>query len=89
MSEDDDLWPVVPSEIVADTLADPSVSAEVFSTVATLTVAIREDPGLAGSEQVGADLEVSCASETQVMTATEASRSFATVLDEAERGRRL
>ncbi|MER6001478.1 hypothetical protein ACIHFD_53635 [Nonomuraea sp. NPDC051941] len=57
MSEDDDLWPVVPSEIVADTLADPSVSAEVFSTVAALTVAICEDPWLAGSEQVGADLD--------------------------------
>ncbi|WP_157249404.1 hypothetical protein [Nonomuraea typhae] len=54
MSEDD-LWPVVPSEIVADTLADPSISAEVFSTVAALTVAICEDPWLTGSDQVGGD----------------------------------
>ncbi|MCA2187304.1 hypothetical protein [Nonomuraea cavernae] len=54
MSEDD-LWPVVPSEVVAETLADPSVSAEVFSTVAALTVAICEDPWLTASDQVGTD----------------------------------
>lgn len=55
MSADDDLWPVVPSEIVVDTLADPAVSAEVFSTVAALTVAICENPWLPGSDQIGAD----------------------------------
>ncbi|MER6827231.1 hypothetical protein ABT352_14705 [Streptosporangium sp. NPDC000563] len=55
MSEDDDLWPVLPSEMVADTLADPAVSAEVFSTVAALTVAICENPWLLGSNQLGAD----------------------------------
>ncbi|MEV1242539.1 hypothetical protein ACIBO2_22750 [Nonomuraea sp. NPDC050022] len=55
MSEDDNLRPVVPSEVVADTLADPSVSAELFSTVAALTVAICQDPWLTGSDQVGAD----------------------------------
>ncbi|WP_433515572.1 hypothetical protein ACQP2T_08160 [Nonomuraea sp. CA-143628] len=53
--DDDDLWPVVPSEIVAETLADPAVSADVFSAVAALTVAICEDPCLSGSEQVGPD----------------------------------
>ncbi|WP_030912156.1 hypothetical protein [Streptosporangium amethystogenes] len=55
MSEEDDLWPVLPSEMVADTLADPAVSAEVFSTVAALTVAICENPWLTGSNQLGAD----------------------------------
>ncbi|MEZ0073429.1 hypothetical protein [Planotetraspora sp. GP83] len=55
MSADDDLWPVIPSDLVGDTLADPAVSAEVFSTVAALTVAIRENPWLSGSDQVGAD----------------------------------
>ncbi|GAA3603387.1 hypothetical protein GCM10022419_104810 [Nonomuraea rosea] len=52
---DDDLWPVVPSEVVAEILADPRISAEVFSTVVALTVAICEDPWLPGSEQVGSD----------------------------------
>ncbi|MGP4105298.1 hypothetical protein [Nonomuraea sp. KM90] len=56
MSEDD-LWPVVPSEVVAETLAHPSVSPEVFSTVVALTVAICENPWLAGSEQVGLDAD--------------------------------
>ncbi|MEU7912578.1 hypothetical protein [Microbispora bryophytorum] len=51
----EDLWPVLPSEIVADTLADPVVPADVFSTVAALTVAICEGPWLAGSDQVGTD----------------------------------
>ncbi|GGS86290.1 hypothetical protein GCM10010156_51030 [Planobispora rosea] len=56
MSEDaDDLWPVLPSEIVADTLADPAVSAEVFSTVAALMVAICENPWLKDSEQLSTD----------------------------------
>lgn len=52
---EDDLWPVVPSEVVAETLADLSVSAEVFSAVAALTVAMCEDPWLTGSDQVGTD----------------------------------
>ncbi|GAA0949344.1 hypothetical protein [Nonomuraea longicatena] len=52
---DDDLWPVVPSEAVFDVLGDPSVSPEMFSTVAALTVAICEDPWLAGSGQLGTD----------------------------------
>ncbi|MEV4376920.1 hypothetical protein [Streptosporangium sp. NPDC049644] len=55
MSGDDDLWPVLPSEMVADALADPAVSAEVFSTVAALTVAICENPWLRGSNELGAD----------------------------------
>ncbi|MEU6410183.1 hypothetical protein [Microbispora sp. NPDC046933] len=54
-SDDEDLWPVLPSEIVADALADPAVPAEVFSAVAALTVAICEDPWLSGSDQVGTD----------------------------------
>ncbi|GIH69176.1 hypothetical protein [Sphaerimonospora thailandensis] len=53
--DDDDLWPVIPSEIVADTLADPAVSADVFSTVVALTVAICENPWLPESDQVGVD----------------------------------
>jgi hypothetical protein len=61
MREEDDLWPVVPSEIVADTLADPSVSAEVFSTVAALTVAIC-DPCLAAAQMAvaGGGLCIAC-----------------------------
>ncbi|WP_219471884.1 hypothetical protein [Nonomuraea rhizosphaerae] len=56
MNEDDgDLWPVVPSELVSETLSDMSVSAETFSTVVALTVALCEDPWLIGSEQVGSD----------------------------------
>jgi len=50
VSEDDpDLWPVLLSDVVGDVLADPRVSAEVFSAVVALTVAIAEDPWLPGS----------------------------------------
>jgi hypothetical protein len=52
---DGDLRPVIPSEIEADTLADPAVSAEVFSTVAALTVALCENPWLSESDQVSTD----------------------------------
>jgi hypothetical protein len=52
---EEDLWPVHPSEIVAETLADPNVSALVFSAVAALTVAIYEDPWLPESNHLGAD----------------------------------
>lgn len=55
MNDDDDLWPVEVSGTVSDTLADPSVSADVFSTVVALTVAICENPWLDGSNQVGSD----------------------------------
>jgi hypothetical protein len=53
--EEANLWPVVPSEMVSDTLADPKVSPEVFSVVAALTVEIRENPWLAGSDHLGED----------------------------------
>ena len=47
MSDDEDnTWPVLPSEIVDDTLSDPAVSPELFSVVAALTVAICENPWL-------------------------------------------
>lgn len=50
MTEDDrGLWPVLPSEAVGDTLADPAVPAAVFSAVAALTVEIAQDPWLPGS----------------------------------------
>lgn len=52
---EDDLWPVAVSETVSDTLAHPSVGAEVFSAVVALTVAICENPWLEGSSQVGSD----------------------------------
>ncbi len=53
--EDDGLWPVLPSETAADTLADPGVPAEMFSAVVALTVAICEDPWLESSTALGDD----------------------------------
>ena len=54
MSDDEaDLWPVIPSEVVGDTLSDPDVSPKLFSVVAALTVAICENPWLEGSNSVG------------------------------------
>ena len=51
MSEGDPgLWPVLLSEAVGDMLADPALSAERFSAVAALTVAIAQDPWLDGSQ---------------------------------------
>lgn len=51
MSDDEaDLWPVLLSEIVGDTLSDPDVSPALFSVVAALTVAICENPWLEGSD---------------------------------------
>ncbi len=56
MSEDHpDLWPVLLSEVVGEVLADPAVPAEVFSAVVALTVAIAEDPWLAGSSALEED----------------------------------
>ncbi|MER5641892.1 hypothetical protein ABT095_33770 [Kitasatospora sp. NPDC002227] len=48
MSEDD-LWPVEASDAVQDALEDPALSAELFSAVVALTVAIAEDPWLENS----------------------------------------
>jgi len=48
----DDVWPVEPSEAAADVLADPALPVEMFSTIVALTVAIAEDPWLAGSREV-------------------------------------
>ncbi|MER7671042.1 hypothetical protein ABTY61_21625 [Kitasatospora sp. NPDC096128] len=42
----EDLWPVEPSEAVQDALADPKLSAELFSAIVALTVAIAENPWL-------------------------------------------
>ncbi len=49
MSDDEDLWPVEPSEAVADALADPRLPADQFSKIVALTIAIAEDPWLPGS----------------------------------------
>lgn len=49
MSDDEDLWPVEPSEAVADALADPSLPVDQFATIVGLTVAIAQDPWLPGS----------------------------------------
>jgi hypothetical protein len=47
VSDDEaDLWPVLPSEIVEDTLSDLDVSPTLFSVVVALTVAILRTPGL-------------------------------------------
>ncbi|MFJ8473127.1 hypothetical protein [Kitasatospora sp. NPDC094011] len=45
----EDLWPVEPSEAVQDALADPKLSAEQFSAIVALTVAIAENPWLPAS----------------------------------------
>jgi len=50
-----DLWPVFPSEVVGDMLADPALSADRFSAVVELTVAICQDPWLAGSNGLEGD----------------------------------
>ena len=47
----EDVWPVEPSEAAADFLADPAVPITLFSTIVALTVAIAEDPWLAGSRE--------------------------------------
>lgn len=56
MSDDEaDLWPVLLSEIVGDTLSDPNVSPTLFSVVAARTVAICENPWLEGSNSLEDD----------------------------------
>lgn len=45
---DEDLWPVEPSQAVADALADPALPVELFSKIVALNVAIAEDPWLKG-----------------------------------------
>jgi hypothetical protein len=56
VSDDEaDFWPVLPSEIVEDTLSDLDVSPTLFSVVAALTVAICENPWLEGSNRVEND----------------------------------
>jgi hypothetical protein len=56
VSDDEaDLWPVLPSEIVEDTLSDLDVSPTLFSVVVALTVAICENPWLEGSNRVEND----------------------------------
>ena len=52
MSEEDPagLWPVLLSEAVGDMLADPELSADTFSAVVALTVAIARDPWLEASQ---------------------------------------
>lgn len=54
---DSGLWPVLLSEAVGDTLADPAVPAVVFSALVALTVAIAQNPWLEGSRvlEPGAD----------------------------------
>lgn len=48
----EDVWPVEPSEAAADVLADPALPVSQFSAIVALTVAIAEDPWLAGSREV-------------------------------------
>jgi hypothetical protein len=56
VSDDDPgLWPVLVSETVGDMLADPALSAELFSVVVALTVAIAQDPWLDGSQHLDDD----------------------------------
>ncbi|TJZ92745.1 hypothetical protein [Actinacidiphila oryziradicis] len=52
---DDDLWPVLPSDAVGATLADPALPGELFGAVVALTVAIAEDPWLKGSTPLEGD----------------------------------
>ncbi|MFI9239518.1 hypothetical protein [Streptomyces sp. NPDC053079] len=49
MSDEDDLWPVEPSPVVAAALADPALPVALFSKIVSLTVAIAQDPRLADS----------------------------------------
>jgi hypothetical protein len=46
---EEDLWPVTPSEAVAEALDDPALPVALFSKIVALTVAIAEDPWLTGS----------------------------------------
>ena len=56
VSDDEaDLWPVLLSEIVGDTLSDSDVSSALFSVVAALTVAVCENPWLEGSNSLEGD----------------------------------
>jgi hypothetical protein len=48
---EDDVWPVEPSPTAAEILADPALTAKQFSKIVALTVAITEDPWLAGSRE--------------------------------------
>jgi hypothetical protein len=50
--EEPDLWPVLPSETVGNTLEDPAVPAAVFSAVVALTVEIAQNPWLEGSQEL-------------------------------------
>ena len=50
--DEEDIWPVEPSEAAADVLADPALPVEMFSAIVALTVAIAENPWLAGSREV-------------------------------------
>jgi hypothetical protein len=53
VTEDDpELWPVLPSETVGDTLSDLAVPAAVFSAVVALTVAIAQNPWLDASQEL-------------------------------------
>lgn len=56
MSEEQpDLWPVHLSQVVGDALADPALSAAIFSAVAALTVAIAGAPWLEDSQNLEDD----------------------------------
>lgn len=49
VNDDDELWPVEPSQTVADTLADPRLPVDQFAKIVALTVALTQDPWLPGS----------------------------------------
>lgn len=54
-ARDDDLWPVIPSDVVGATLEDPALPAELLGTVVALTTAIARDPRLEGSTPLEGD----------------------------------
>jgi hypothetical protein len=45
-NDEEDVWPVEPSPTAAEILADPALTAEQFSKIVALTVAIAENPWL-------------------------------------------
>jgi hypothetical protein len=49
--DEGDVWPVEPSPTAAEVLADPLLTAEQFSKIVALTVAIAEDPWLTSSRE--------------------------------------
>ncbi|MGK5642864.1 hypothetical protein ACSNOK_31860 [Streptomyces sp. URMC 126] len=47
--EEPEIWPVEPSAVAGEVLADPRLPADLFGKIVALTVAIAEDPWLHGN----------------------------------------